>query len=255
MKAIIIGAGRGRRLQHLTREQPKCLVPIGGRPILSWILEALRAGGVDDIVYIGGYLIEEVRRAHPEFRFIENRRWEENNILESLFCAESEMDGPFVTTYADILYLPEAVQKLLHGGAHGDLRLVVDTDWRARYAHRSEHPETDAEKLTLNGDGRVTRIHRDIAPAGAAGEFIGLAYYSARGAERLRAHYRRIREGAAWNGPALAKAYLIHLFQEMVERGEAFSAVPIHGNYIEVDTTQDFAYAEARWGRGGEGRE
>src|SRR5262249_19735800 len=99
MKAIIIGAGRGRRLQHLTREQPKCLVPIAGRPILSWILDALRAGGVDDIVYIGGYLMEEVRRAHPEFRFIENRRWEENNILESRFCAESEMDGPFITSY------------------------------------------------------------------------------------------------------------------------------------------------------------
>jgi NDP-sugar pyrophosphorylase family protein len=35
----------------------------------------------------------------------------------------------------------------------------------------------------------------------------------------------------------------------MVEAGEAFSAVPIHGQYIEVDTTEDHAYAEATWVR------
>src|SRR5206468_4085125 len=103
-----------------------------------------------------------------------NRRWADNNILESLFCAEAEMHGPFVTSYADILYRPEAVQRLL-APSDSELRLVMDTDWRARYAHRSEHPESDGEKMTLGDDGRVTRIHRDIPPERASGEFIGLA--------------------------------------------------------------------------------
>ena len=157
------------------------------------------------------------------------------------------MIGPFVTSYADILYRPEAVRELL-AESDAELRLVMDTDWRSRYAHRSEHPESDGEKMTLGAGGAVTRIHRDIPPAQAAGEFIGLAYYGRHGAERLRAHYHRIRGGAPWGGPALDKAYLIHLFQEMVERGERFTAVPIDGEYIEVDTTEDHAYAEARWG-------
>ncbi len=46
MKAIIIGAGRGSRLRHLTEEIPKTLVPILGRPMLDSILEALAAGGL-----------------------------------------------------------------------------------------------------------------------------------------------------------------------------------------------------------------
>ncbi len=45
MRPIIIGAGRGRRLNALTDGQPKCYVPIGGRRILDWILEALAAPG------------------------------------------------------------------------------------------------------------------------------------------------------------------------------------------------------------------
>ena len=41
MKAIIIGAGRGSRLRHLTDDIPKTLVPVLGRPMLDGILEAL----------------------------------------------------------------------------------------------------------------------------------------------------------------------------------------------------------------------
>ena len=43
MKAIIIGAGRGSRLKHLTEDIPKTLVPILGRPMLDGILDALES--------------------------------------------------------------------------------------------------------------------------------------------------------------------------------------------------------------------
>jgi len=42
VKAIIIGAGRGRRLMPLTEEVPKCYAEIGGRRILDWALAAFR---------------------------------------------------------------------------------------------------------------------------------------------------------------------------------------------------------------------
>ena len=45
MRPIIIGAGRGSRLEHLTEEIPKTLVPVMGRPMLDWVLEALAAAG------------------------------------------------------------------------------------------------------------------------------------------------------------------------------------------------------------------
>ena len=51
MKAIVIGAGRGRRLSPYTDDRPKCLVPVKGRPILSWILDAFRSVGLKDIIF------------------------------------------------------------------------------------------------------------------------------------------------------------------------------------------------------------
>ncbi len=55
MKAIIIGAGRGKRLQHFTDDIPKTMVPIVGRPMIEHVLSALEAGGLtaDKTVVVG----------------------------------------------------------------------------------------------------------------------------------------------------------------------------------------------------------
>ena len=104
MRAIIIGAGRGARLMPTTEGAPKCFAEIQGKRILDWTLEALRGGGCTEIVFIGGYRIESVKREYPEFIFRENKDWADNNILVSLMYAEDLMDRPFITSYSDILF-------------------------------------------------------------------------------------------------------------------------------------------------------
>jgi NDP-sugar pyrophosphorylase family protein len=49
-RAMILAAGRGRRLAPLTDTVPKPLVPVAGRPLLEHVLECLRAGGITDVV-------------------------------------------------------------------------------------------------------------------------------------------------------------------------------------------------------------
>src|SRR5215207_6861159 len=175
MRAIIIGAGRGQRLMPTTADAPKCFAEVGGRRILDWAVAAFAANGITDICFIGGYQIDAVRRAYPGFTFRHNTDWPNNNILASLMYAEDQMDGPFVCCYSDILFTPEVVARAL--ASEADIALVVDTDWLARYEHRSEHPPDDAEKATVR-DGLVTRIHRGIDPAEAAGEYTGLAKFT-----------------------------------------------------------------------------
>ena len=248
MKTIIIGAGRGKRLKSMTDEQPKCYVEIAGRSIIDWTLEALNGAGLRDIVFIGGYRIDQIRSDFPSFTFCHNADWRNNNILVSLFCAEEHMDGGFVCSYSDILYRSPVVKKAL---AHpADIVLCVDTDWRNRYAARTEHPEADGEKITLEGD-RVTRIHRSIPPDEAPAEYTGVAKFSPRGAALLRDHYHRVRRdyaGKPWREAAVfEKAYKIMLFQEMLEHGVDMRLVTTHGDYIEVDTEQDFEYATRVW--------
>ena len=248
MKAVIIGAGRGQRLMPTTAATPKCFAEVQGVRILDQILRALRKNGITDICFIGGYRIDTVRAAYPELEFRHNSEWATNNILASLLYAEDLMDEPFICCYSDILFTGDIVSRLLSSDA--DLSLVIDTDWLKRYEHRTEHPPDDAEKVTV-ANGRITRIHRSIDTPDAYGEYIGVAKFSSPGATAFRRHYHRCRESHAGRpfreAVSFEKAYLIHLFQEMIEAGEVLTAVDTAGGYMEIDTQQDFDLAQKHW--------
>jgi choline kinase len=253
MRPVIIGAGRGSRLEHLTEEIPKTLVPVMGRPMLDWVLEALSSAGFTrkDVVFICGYRAEVIRDRYPEFTYVENRDWERNNILLSLLTARDHLANGFVSSYADIVYRGEVVEKLVL--SPHDKVLGCDTDWRRRYVHRSKHPESDAEKLRASGD-RVVEISRTIRSEDAAGEFIGVTKFSAEGARELLSAFDRVkssflgREGQVYREKrTFEKAYLIDLFQDMLEGGSTFHRVDTHGGYMEIDTLEDRSLAASWW--------
>jgi choline kinase len=250
VKAIIIGAGRGSRLRHLTDDIPKTLVPILGRPMLDSILTALAAGGFrrEDVIFICGYRAEVIRERYPDLTYVENRGWEHNNILASLLCARDHLGEGFVSTYADIVYRPEIVADLVR--SPHELTLASDTAWRRRYVGRSQHPESDAEKLRAEGD-RVVEISRRIASDKASGEFIGVLKATASGAQRLLATFDEARAAFAGKefreGRSFEKAYLIDLFAYMLERGAPMHCVNTDGGYMEIDTLEDASLSEAWW--------
>jgi choline kinase len=134
-----------------------------------------------------------------------------------------------------------------------DKVLVCDTDWRRRYVGRSEHPETDAEKLRAEGE-RVVEISRRIESTLASGEFIGVTKVTATGARELCEAFDETKAAFAGQvfreGRTFEKAYLIDLFAWMLERGSAFHRVDTDGGYMELDTLQDLSLAEAWWAGG-----
>jgi choline kinase len=169
--------------------------------------------------------------------------------MESLMHAEEHMDEGFVCAYSDILYRPEIVRELVES-TH-DCTLVCDTDWRTRYRQRTEHPEEDGEKVKLDGNMRVAKINRTMPSDHAFGEYIGVARFTPAGADALRKHYHDARERAG-EGPFQAaktfrKAYLIDLFQHMIDAGVDMYAQPTHGGYMEIDTNQDYQIARKEW--------
>jgi choline kinase len=248
MRVIVIGAGRGRRLMPTTADAPKCFAEVDGKRLLDWAVEAFRANTLDRVCFIGGYQIDKVKSDYPQFEFRNNTDWENNNILASLFCADDLMDEPFICCYSDVLFTPDVAGRLATSTA--DMALGVDTAWLERYEHRSDHPPDDAEKVTAM-NGHVTRIHRQIPEGNAHGEYIGVAKFSAIGAAKLREYYQRRQAefaGRPWReATSFEKAYKILLFQDMIEQGEQFTHVDTAGGYIEVDTQQDFEYAQKNW--------
>ena len=61
MKAIIPVAGAGTRLRPHTYTQPKPLIPVAGKTIISFIIDQLVEVGITDFVFIIGYLGEKIR--------------------------------------------------------------------------------------------------------------------------------------------------------------------------------------------------
>ena len=70
MKAIIPVAGTGAHLRPLTYTQPKPLIPVAGKPIVSYMIDKLLEVGVRDFVFIIGYLGEKIKEfiesAYPD---------------------------------------------------------------------------------------------------------------------------------------------------------------------------------------------
>ena len=54
MQAVVLAAGRGTRLGHLTAHRSKAMLPVLGRPLVGRVLEGLWAAGLRRFVVVGG---------------------------------------------------------------------------------------------------------------------------------------------------------------------------------------------------------
>ena len=254
-KAIIVAAGRGRRLGLETDEIPKCMVQVAGRPILHWQLRALAAAGIDDVVIVRGYLGDRIAAPGHSVRFIENPEWPRNNIYASLLYAAAEMSGGFFFSYSDIVFAPAVARALVDSAAAGgaDGSLIVDRRWEDAYVGRSEHPLPEAELARVDQTSAgpaVGRVGKQAVPREqAAGEFIGLAHFSAEGATALCTVWEQALAAGGLDAPfgraaALRNAYLTDGLNAMAEAGRRLVPVFIDGTWREIDTRQDLASAE-----------
>ena len=241
MKAIIVAAGPGNRARPYSNDKPKCMLKIGGKTILDRQLEILKQCGIYDIVVVKGYKADMIN--YPNVKYYYNRDYEKNNILESLFCAKEEIDDAFVFSYSDILYGRDILNKVLQ--REGDICLVVDTNWIQKYVGRNLHPETEAEKVIVEGDKivRITKNINRISSERAYGEFIGLAKFSKLGAKILKTEYERVKQqfqGRRFHDSiSIEKAYLTDMIQELIDKGCIIHNVDVKGDWWEIDTPQD----------------
>jgi len=254
-KVIIVAAGRGRRLGSETESIPKCMVRVAGQPILHWQLHAFAAVGLAHVVLVRGYLGDRIDGRGTSLRFVDNRDWERNNILASLMCAVDHFPGGFFFSYCDIVYTPEVVTRLAaraRSKSPAPVSLIVDRRWADAYQGRTLHPVSEAELALVEGKAgrlRVARVGKGaVAREQAAGEFIGLAYFSSRGAAALRSVWDKALangglDAAFGRAPTLRQAYLTDALNGLADQGVRLEPVFIDGEWREIDTPEDLAAA------------
>jgi L-glutamine-phosphate cytidylyltransferase len=248
-RAILIAAGRGKRLGAHTEEIPKCMVQVGARPILGWVWEAFERAGIRELVVIRGYrgdvLESFVRGLVPRAVFVDNTEWPTNNILLSLACARRYLDQPCLMSYSDIIFTPAVARAAVESPA--EVGLVIDREFRTIYEGRTEHPLEEGEVSDLMPDGSVARVGKKaLPPAGAIGEYIGLTRLGERGVatvartlDRLAHDYAGRDAEPFQRAASYRNAYLTDLWQQLIDTGIRIDPILIDGQWREIDTGQD----------------
>ncbi len=235
-KVILLVAGEGKRLRPYTLDRPKCMVEIDGISLIDRQLAVLKSEGLNDIVMIGGYKADMLKREGIKLKV--SQRYYETNMVWTLFSAEEELEGDVIVSYGDIVYSREILQALLKSGA--DIAVTIDKEWESYWRARNEDPLDDAETLKLRKDGTIKEIgQKPKSLDEIEGQYMGLMKFSTKGVAQLKKTFNKCVENGVLLGKSVEDAYMTDLLQAMIDAKVVISAVPTQSNWVEVDTVSD----------------
>ena len=243
-KSLIVAAGLGSRLKKHTENLPKCMLDFNGKTLLQRQVQAYNECGVNDITVIRGYKKEKIN--YKNLNYVTNGDYEKNNILNSIFYAETIINGNIIISYSDILFDSNVVKRLME--SDHDISVVVDIDWRGYYVGRKDHPLSEAENVIFDSNNQVLKIGKiGTQKEEVHGDFIGMIKLTNRGAEIFKDNFHRVKK-LYWNKPfqraaIFQKAYLTDMIQELVDIGTKVHCVIIERGWKEIDTVEDYQKA------------
>jgi choline kinase len=228
MRAIILAAGKGKRLDTIRGDYPKCLLEVGGLSLIERQIQTLRALGVNDVTAVIGFGGEHVReRCGPEISYVENELHAETNSLYSLWLTRDLLSDGFVVLNADVLFHTQMLVELL-SSEYEDALLIS-------YQPRATLGEEEM-KVKVH-DGRVVDISKQMDPVEADGENVGIVKFGPSGAALLIEKMNGL--VAAGN----QKAWAPRSFREFAAV-RPLRAISTNGYpWIEIDFPEDYARA------------
>jgi len=158
MKALIIAAGRGSRLNGLTKDKPKSLIQLLGLSLIERVILTAKQAGIGEFVVTVGYLGEKIkanlgdgRKLRSKITYIENKEWEKGNgvsVLKAKGCLSNEN---FILLMSDHVFDVRILKELVDYETRSSVVLAVD---------RTEKSPGDTK--VLENRGKILDIGKDI---------------------------------------------------------------------------------------------
>lgn len=234
--AVVLCAGRGNRLGALTETLPKAMLEIAdGWSILDHALSALSAVGATRVRIVAGHssaaLEQDVPRMERTHRvsltIVENSHHASRNNAFSLALGLLGLDDGLFVVNGDTLFAPEALVRL---AATDPVPVSLAVD-------RVKPLGEEEMKVRFGPEGSLESISKDLDPAAADGEYIGLARVAGSAVPELR----RALDGVWSRDPAL---YYEDGFGDLAAGGMPVTMVDVGDlPWIEVDTPVDLERA------------
>ncbi len=240
MKAIILSAGQGSRLGHMTDDRPKCLIEFNGRSLLDRHLDTLDANGVKEAVVVTGFHDElvnaaiERRRAAghgPNVRTVFNPFYKVADNLGSLFLVCNELEGDCLVWNGDTLVSKALMATVIGNSGREGICVTID--------RKPSYDEDDMKVIHDVDGGRLRAIGKRIAE-GVNAESIGLLAFRGEGAPRFRDAIER-----EMRTPEGTTVWYLRVIHYMAQEGDVWTLDISGEEWGEVDFPEDVERAEA----------
>ncbi|PYP34489.1 MAG: nucleotidyltransferase [Gemmatimonadetes bacterium] len=225
MKVIVPLAGKGTRLLPLTKRVPKPLIHVAGRPVMDYVMDAVRGAGleVDEIIVITGHLkdvVETYITTHYDVpaRFVEQKTLD--GTAGAINLARPYVDGPVLIIFVDTLF-------------DTDLSIAKTLDADGIIWAKEVEDYQRFGVIVTDAKGYMTRIVEKPSTPVSRLANIGLQYV--RDWEMLFEGIAHVLQSPPGKG---GEFYLTDAFQYMVDHGRRLFTASVRGWYDcgKVDT-------------------
>jgi len=234
--ALLLAAGTGTRLRPLTRNAPKCLTEVSGRPILDRLIHTLRAKGIDRLVVVLGHQGNQIREflrhkaGDMQVDYVFNPEYRTTNNLYSLWLARQQIHEPFLLVESDLVF---------------DASMLDDLLYPDRIAISRLRPWMNGTTVALGSGNQVAAFHPDCNNADTP-RYKTVNLYSL-SLNTWRAMENRL---SGYVSDGRLGVYYEAVFADMVaDDSLAFDAVFFDADrWYEIDTLADLDAAEKLFG-------
>ena len=234
-------------------DKPKALIDIGGKTILERQLENIRRIGFRNITVVRGYKGKMIDYENIDYQ--DNPDFENKHSLYSLMCARKNMENGFILLYTDILFNEEILRSLVQN--EGDIILIVDNSYSYHKHDIDKRLDLVVSKTKQSSYYRtlqptkmieITKIGKNIDRNNADFEFVGLAFFSEKGAEILKKVYDdckiKYTKKKFHEARSFEMAGVTDIIQEIIDRGFTVNALQVYKGWIEIHNKKDKKIAE-----------
>ena len=120
--ALLLAAGIGQRLSHLTKYKPKCLTKVNEKEILAHLVHSLHMHKFKRLVVVVGYLEHSIRQfldriaGDLTIEYIVSPEYRTTNNIYSLWMARNKIHAPFLLIESDLVFAPSLLKNMLYPG-------------------------------------------------------------------------------------------------------------------------------------------
>ena len=230
MKAVILAAGRGKRLYPYTKYIPKCLLDIGGETILEHQINHIRDCGIDEVVIVVGFGFDKVENFLRNYdglgmriKTLYNPFYRTTNSLISLWIARGEMDQDIVVMNGDDVFEFDVLDQVLR---NREEKICLPVKKRPSY-------EDEDMKVVIERDG-IVDIGKTL-PRNASAESVGVRVFRDTGVKLLK---RSIEEEMRKDGAE--NKWYISAIHRLINKGYKVKSMNIGDMFwMDVDYPSD----------------